>query len=204
MLFIVCICVAIAQVLSLLLRQRGAAVRWGIILALSAGAIAEFHFPMGFVPVVPIQEAAPVYRWLEKTPTDSPVIFMPIYNWNMAGAGEEIQREYYSTIAFRRMVNGYSGFSSIPWQDFVYFETKNFPSNESVDKIRGIGVQYIIVDRHRYDSDFKSMTEPVDGSKVLGTLWKNRSLKEVAEMDGFYIFRFIDAPGGSESTQRKQ
>jgi hypothetical protein len=115
---------------------------------------------------------------------------MPIYyRWDMPT--DEIEREYYSTIAFRPMVNAYSGFGPQAWQRFIDYEAVHFPDASSVEKIRSLGVDYLIVEKGRYDSDFSQGYAPVNGDRVVSVLGKNPTLRLVKNLDNFYIFMVV-------------
>jgi hypothetical protein len=103
---------------------------------------------------------------------------MPIYNWNkFQYTGQEIWREYYSSIEFRKMVNGYSGFSPPPWQTLVEDQYKNFPEKNTVAELKKLGITYIIVEKKAYDLLYADKQKNMQGSEVISLLEKDSSLK---------------------------
>jgi hypothetical protein len=191
MLFIIGMTIAIGLVLNKLLRSIGYKKRLMVIGFLILGVVAEYNFPMKFQQVPQKNDFPQVYHWLAAAvPEDTAVIIMPAYNWNMKHSEDEIMRQYYSTIHFRRTVNGYSGFSPPAWQDFLIELAENFPSQSSLDKLKNIGVRYIIVDKDGYDKSFSEGYLQVDGSTIIDLLSKNGQINFVGVKDNYFIFQF--------------
>lgn len=191
MLFIIGIAVTIALVLRKLFKDYSVRKRMLIYLLLYLGVIAEFKFPLQFHMIPQTKNFPKVYAWLSTTPKDTKVIFMPVYNWNMFPyTVTEMWREYYATIEFRKMVNGYSGFSPPPWQTFVKYEYKNFPQQAAVAAIKNIHVTYIIVDKKEYDLLYQDKQESVTGAQVIDALQKNPSLTLIKKIGNDYVFAF--------------
>jgi len=112
----------------------------------------QFNFPLHFLPMSSISTAPKIYSWLNSTPKDTSLIEMPIYNWNMQPyVAIEVWREYYSTLNFRPTVNGTSGFTPLPWQNMVINLMTQFPSDSSVQQLKNLGVNLIIVHKAEYD-----------------------------------------------------
>ena len=146
---------------------------------------------MHYMPVTQKQNFPPLYNWLQTTPSDTSIIIMPMYNWNMGGSSVEMRREYYSTIEFRAMVNGYSGFSPPPWQVLITTLQKNFPSEQSVKQIRLLGVNDIIIDKDQYDSDYRNHQIGINGATVINDLSHNISLKLIKTIGNYTVFQFV-------------
>jgi hypothetical protein len=189
MMFILFFAVAIGFMLAHLFKKYRLSAKIFIYSVLIFGIIMEYKFPMEFYPVTQIKNFPPVYKWLTTTPENSKVIFLPIYNWNNKGVTKEIWREYYSSLAMRKMVNGASGISPMPWQEFVIKLQKNFPKN-GVQELKDMGVNYIIVSTSDFDSDYKENLGNLAGDYVVSELLKNRLLKETAVLDTYHIFEF--------------
>jgi hypothetical protein len=160
-----------------------------IYILLTMGVIAEFY-PITFVKVPQKKDFPQVYSWMATTPKDSTFIEMPIYNWNDTPYVEqELLREYYGTENFRRIVNGYSGFSPPPWQDFILDMHNEFPNAKSVKTIHSMGVDYIIVNSNDYNVGYKAKFEKYSGNQVLQQMKKNRSVSMIKKFnDGIYVF----------------
>lgn len=148
---------AVKGMLSRLSRQgRG---RMAAALAASAViALLLVDLMSGGVPVtrVPTKDRfPPVYEWLARQPGDASAIELPLADYNErtfeAGLQYEqtwAQREgwytYYSTLHWKRIFNGYSGF--IPDSYYRGVEaTRDFPSEGSMAFIRETGVDFVIL-----------------------------------------------------------
>ncbi len=150
--------------------------------------IGEFY-PLQFFSVPQKKDFPKVFQWMNTTPQQARFIFMPIYNWDMQPyVQQELFREYYSTVEFRKMVNGYSGFSPPPWQEFIYSMNKTFPNNKSIQMLRKIGINYIIVDKSSYDTDHKNHIEKYDGTKIITALKSNPTITLIKTLNNFTVF----------------
>ncbi len=191
MLFIVGIAVVIAMVMQKLLRNYAVSKRMLVYLFLFAGVIAEFKFPLQLYNVPPVNNFPKVYSWLSTTPQDTKIIILPIYNWGMwPHTAQEIWREYFGTIEFRKMVNGYSGFSPPPWQHLVEDLYQNFPRGNTVMTIKKLGINYIIVDKKEYDSLWFEKRTSMSGAEVIDVLQKNPSVRLIKKSGSDYVFAF--------------
>ncbi|MBI1893888.1 MAG: hypothetical protein HYS14_07255 [Candidatus Rokubacteria bacterium] len=89
------------------------------------------------------REIPPVYHWLASQPDGIVIAELPA-----AGDSGHLQRDavrvYYSTVHWKRMINGYSGFFPPGyWEQSRLLRT--FPSRESIARLREVGVRYIIL-----------------------------------------------------------
>jgi hypothetical protein len=109
--------------------------------------------PMYRVPLK--DQFASVYTWLEKQPGGAPTAEIPLatYNPKTFSAGlqyepswlpKESLRTYYSTLHWKKLLNGYSGYIPDSYYKAVK-ETANFPSKESIEFLKSQGVKYVIV-----------------------------------------------------------
>jgi heme/copper-type cytochrome/quinol oxidase subunit 4 len=190
MLFILAIALAIALVLTQLLKKYSVKQKSLIYLLLIICSIAEFNFPMHFVNVPQQKDFPKVDHWLTSTSPESVIIHMPIYNWgSWPFTQNEIWREYYSTLHFRKMVNGYTSFSPPAWQEFIITMDKEFPDKKSVQIIKNLGVNYIIVDKDLYDKGYAVKQQKVNGDYVIDSLHQNSSLTFIKRNGNTYIFK---------------
>ena len=122
---------------------------------------------------------------------------MPIYNWDMSPyANEELKREYYSTLHFRKMINGASGFSPPPWQKLVVGLMMTFPNSEAIDTLTKLRVSYIIVHTKEYDmlrrNSFAVRKKNItSGSDIVRELNNNKRSRLVKRIDADYIYEII-------------
>lgn len=189
MLFIICIAVVITLVLYKIFAKYSSKTRNLIYFLIIAAVILEFNFPIPFVKVPQKKDFPKVYRWLNSTPQNSAIILMPAYNWNMKYSSDEILRSYYSTVNFRKSVNGYSGFFPTNWQNLLIDLQNDFPNESSVTKIKNLGVDYIIIDRQGYDKNFKDKLLSYNGDKVIKMLKQNSSLKLIKDFGNYTVFK---------------
>lgn len=157
--------------------------------------ILEFNFPMKFYKLPAVGEFPKVYSWLTNTPKETAIVEMPVYNWNITPyASQEFWREYYSTIHFRRTVNGISGFSPFPWQELVNFLLSEFPSDKSIQKLKEIGVNLIVVHKNEYDALYKNNYKILgkstqNGEDVINSLLNRKDLYLEKQFSDDYVFR---------------
>lgn len=181
MLFILCLAVLIAIMLTNLLKKVETKKRLIIYCLLAIVIIWEFNFPMKFYNVTPISNFPKVYRYLSAI--NKPAIFMPVCNWNDKCGAEEFWRVYYSTDGFPRMINGTSGFSPPVWQKRIQEINNTFPSDKSLSLINEEGVEYVV---------FESNTWQKYGYKnILDELRTNNRLRLIKQFDKTYVFRLL-------------
>lgn len=190
-LFIFCLAIFISIFLTKALKNKKSKTQIIIYTILIFAIIAEYNFPMKFYSVVQKKDFPKVYQWQKTTAKNSVFITMPIYNWNSPNSSIELEREYFYTGNFRSTVNGYSGFSPIQWQNNVTYLFNNFPNNESINIIKKLGVNYIIVNKNEYDYLFKNKYYLFgNGDKVISTLNKYSMLKLIKVFDNSYVYSF--------------
>ncbi len=196
MLFIIAMAVAIALVINQVFEKFSLQKKILLIyLLLFVGIVAEFNFPIQLYKVPSINNFPKVYSWLATTSRNTSIIELPIYNWNTSTyAGNEIWREYYSTIEFRKMVNGYSGFSPPPWQIFVENMLMNFPSASTINSLRKMHITYIIVHTDEYnllyEKKFKlNQKQTKNGHDILMQLKNISTVHLINQFSNTYVFK---------------
>lgn len=131
----------------------------------------------------PIDDKVPeVYKWLSNDAGNFSIVEIPV------GRITDSKYLYYSTYHWKYLVNGYSGFVPQGYLDIINI-LQNFPSNESIDILRSIGVKYIII--HSKDID------PNNSSRIEHGLLKYSdcvSLVKVFENDYVYEINLNNAP----------
>lgn len=196
MLFILAMVIVIVIVLNKVfetLSFRKKIIMYGL---LFMGIVAEFNFPMQFKNVSQVKNFPEVHAWLATTDTNSKIIEMPIYNWNMSYYGLlELHRMYYSTAHFRKMVNGGSGFTPPPMEKMYYELDYTFPSGSSLEKLKKMGITYMIIHKNEYDVIHKDKFTINDkqiwnGQEIISSIRKNKSVKFVKQFQDDYVFEF--------------
>ena len=191
MLFIFGIVVVITLILHNLFKRYSSKRKVIIYLLLFVGIIAEFSFPMHFEEIIQRKDFPLVYSWLAITPRDTKIIELPIYNWNMwPGTQNELLRQYYSTLHFRKMVNGYTGFSPPPWQNLVVNISKDFPSDDITKLLKQLNIDYIVIHKKEYDIlSIDNWVKDKNGIDIVKVLYENKSIRLIKKFGNDYVFR---------------
>ena len=117
--------------------------RWAIIL--SALVILEVNFPFKYFRVPARADFPPEQIWLKDNYIGAPIIQFPIYGWfDGDKIGVETLREYYSTVHWHPMFNGYSGYSPTEWEEKVKWLQKNFPSTETIKYLADLRIKLVL------------------------------------------------------------
>lgn len=190
MMFVLFIAVAIALMLTQLFKKYSLFKRSLIYAVFILAVIIEYNHPMKFYSVPAKSDFPAVYHWLNTTPKNSVSIIMPIYDWYMYGVEIELMRDYYSTINWRNTVNGASGYAPPQWQRLVATLHKEFPSKGTVQTLKKLEVNYIIVDKNSYDKAFNAKNHHIDGKFVIEYLMEDKSLQLIKSSKNYYIFEF--------------
>lgn len=195
MLFIIGIAITISLIMSRTLKKAPLQVKYLVYFFLFTGIVVEFIPGIPFVKVPQENNFPPVYSWMNTVPENSVFIQMPIYTWNMQPyVYSENLREYESTVDFRKMVNGASGFSPVPWEKMVYSLMGSFPSNAVIRYLKSINVTYIIVHKKEYDTlNRANMTvnknKIKNGSTIIQAMLHNKMLHLVKQFGQDYVFK---------------
>jgi hypothetical protein len=135
--------------------------------------------PLSMHKVVSARDFPPVYTWLEQQPGDAPTAELPLamYNPETFSAGlqyertwleREPMRTYFSTLHWKRLLNGYSGFIPDSYYEAV-LATAGFPSTESIAWLKATGIQYVIV--------HASLMDPATLQKIFAWSLKHKDLQ---------------------------
>jgi len=104
--------------------------------------IAEYScFPLSFYYVP--QEVPAVYDWLRLEESEVVVLEIPIASSERT-LYKEAKYMYWSTFHWKRLVNGYSGFSPPSYWE-INKVMQNFPDIPSIEMLKDLKVDYIIV-----------------------------------------------------------
>lgn len=191
MLFVIAIAILISLIFSNILKNISFKKQLIIYGILFLGIIVEF-LPFTFVSIPQKKDFPKIYSWMAGTQADSKFIIIPAYTWSMQpNVGNELYREYFSTSDFRPMVNGYSGFSPPPWQNFISTLHENFPNKTSVNLLQSIGIQYVIIDNGQYNREYKMHQSKYSGEMIVSQLKKNKNFLFVENLNNFSIFQVI-------------
>lgn len=115
------------------------------LIILAVLVIFEINLPLPYKKVPSLKEFPPEQVWLKNNYKGAPIVQFPIYGWwDNPGVEVETMREYYSTIHWHPMYNGYSGFSPKEWEERVQWLQKEFPSAETISYLKGKGIKLVL------------------------------------------------------------
>jgi hypothetical protein len=197
MLFIIAGSILIAQVLGAFLKNKSPKTQLLFVGLLLIGIVGEYNIPMTFYSIPSVSQFPQIEQDIAKLPSGSTLIHLPIYTWDMQPYNQiEIDREYYSTIHFKQMVNGYSGFSPLPWQDLVRNLDINFPNSSSLSVLRSLQVNYLVFHEKEYDTLHQThflinKHEVKSGEEIRDKLFLEKSLKLIKQEGSDYLFKVL-------------
>lgn len=134
----------------------------GISGVLAAAILIEFVTVLG--PLTPVPAETPeVYQWLAGQPGDFAIVELPFPSPTQAHY--EARRLYYSTVHWKRLVNGYSGhFPPDYWEQAD--RLRAFPGPEAVALLRDLGVRYVLLharpNRAWWEEQMTALERPPD------------------------------------------
>jgi len=157
--------------------------------------ILEFKFPYTYYKIPTKEQFPKIYSYIKTLPANSIIAQFPIYNWDtfLGGPYPENTREYYYTLSFPKTINGTAGFNPPPWQTNIRFLIKNFPNQKSINLVKKMKANYIIVNSNEYDSiqgkkDIVDNKTFADGATIIDELKENSGLKLIRIIDSSYIY----------------
>jgi hypothetical protein len=134
------------------LRPRPAALAGIGTLALAETLIVPIPMPQWSKLIDTRREPPPVYRWLAEQPGRDAVVHLPmldVYGLEKRPAFHESIYMVYSTLHWKRLVNGYAGIEPRRYVEIRELSW-SFPSDAFLGALRGIGTRYVIVHRRGY------------------------------------------------------
>lgn len=149
--FIISIIVGI--IISSFFKKKSAVYSLLFIIVVSLIVLGEINFPFTYQPIPTLKQFPAVHQYIQNLPQNSKLIYLPIYSWNMQPYSNlEFEREFYSTLHFKTMVNGYSGFSPITWESMAAKTTVSFPDYEGISYLKKIGITHIVINMKEYEN----------------------------------------------------
>ncbi len=115
-----------------------------------------YSAPIHEAKIGALDEVAEVYHWLARQDGDFGVLELPLYAAPRRQEYPEAQRQYASTLHWKRIVNGYSGFTPPHYLE-IDERVVDFPSSESLRAITDLGQQglrYVIVHSRQHPFDY--------------------------------------------------
>jgi hypothetical protein len=132
------------------LSVRTRAIATGLVAALLLGEYFSYPFP-----AVPYRIDVPaVDRWLDTQPKPFVVAEVPVPSPGNWGAYERMHSNamLHATAHWQKTIHGYSSMRR-PIHDRVYVEMTAFPDRPSIDHLRELGVNYVVVHTNEYPGD---------------------------------------------------
>lgn len=188
-------CVFIGVVLHYLLKNKSKKFQLYITIIISFFILCEINFPFKYVSIPSVKSFPSIYKYLGTLPKKTAIIHMPIYTWEMLPYSlSEFEREFYSTVNFRKTVNGYSGFSPIEWEKKARMLLAQFPDIKTLQYLKKINVNYIVIHSNEYDNlvnnRYKIYGFPIRSSKeVLQFLDRNQDVQLINRLDMDYVYK---------------
>jgi hypothetical protein len=134
-------------------------------------------------PLPPEDEMPEVYSWIRDQPAIHSLIELPIHQ-----DIRENQALYASTVHWKPIANGYSGY--IPASHQALFERIHFlPGPGGLELLRDLWISHILVHARRADR-----AEIVRDWEARFATGPNPQVERVYAADGFYVYRVLDAP----------
>jgi len=170
---------------SIFARARRKGWEHGLALLLGLGLLAEgYAAPIPLAQVGSTAQLPEVYRWLAGDGDDYAILEMPFYS---APQPEypETRRLYASTIHWKQLVNGYSGFTPSRQPELAQ-RLAGFPDQEAVAALQELGAQgvrYLIV--HSLEQGFDRNSWEADGRWRLA---RSLTLRPVYEAGGDFAY----------------
>ncbi|HWP46770.1 MAG TPA: discoidin domain-containing protein [Candidatus Limnocylindrales bacterium] len=116
---------------------------------LSALLVVEYDSTPLSLHKVPVGEQIPeVYQWLAKQEGDFPIFELPLQS-NLQDYWREAPYVYFSTYHWKKLINGYSGFSP-PLAILIHQVMETFPDETSIQILQRLGTRYLIIHSETY------------------------------------------------------
>lgn len=163
-------------------KPGAALIRPSLALALLCGAVGVVE-GLNWFPTNPVNvgSAVPaVYRWLAANPTPGPIVELPIDD----NAYRESPRSYYSTYHHRPTVDGFRSFLPPAYHELASVISA-FPSPESVNVLRQLGVRYVVV--------HQAELSPVDRG-LLPRVIQAAKIEPAAHFGSDVVYPIVGAP----------
>jgi len=113
--------------------------RWMLAAALIAGmAVESLSIPIRTIPVPTGRQIPPVYHWLAEQPGQFAIAEIP-----MGDIWDDIRYIYYSTVHWKNLVNGYSGYFPPAYTERAK-QISEFPAPEAIAALQQIGATHLI------------------------------------------------------------
>jgi hypothetical protein len=173
-------------------RVRAPRARAALVAALAAGLVVELApRPLRWGPLEREEDFPAVYRWIARTPEVRALIELPIHR-----DARENQYIYYSTLHWKPLANGYSGY--IPPAHERLAETIHFvPEQDGLDLLRELGISHLVI--HPDSSRRMMVLRDWDARFASG---EGRQVERVYQEEDTWVYRLLSPPMSSRNPKR--
>jgi hypothetical protein len=192
MLFLLASSICVGIILAYVFQKR--LKKWAILITIVICCLIFIEIPIP-MHVTKIPSYPKVNYYLKTLPDSAVIVEMPIYTWYMSPyASQELYREYFNTLDFKKRMNGFSGFSPLQWENDVASLLKNFPNKKSITFLKTRGVNYIVIHKNEYSHSLKNpyvvngVALP-KGSHIIKKLNKQTKVTLIKQIDNDYIYK---------------
>jgi hypothetical protein len=177
-----------------LLRERmpGPRSRAALVAVLAAGLVLELApRPLLWSPLPREEEFPPVYRWIAREPTVRALIELPIHQDT-----RENQYIYYSTLHWKPLANGYSGYMP-PSHERLTERIRFLPDQEGLDLLRELWISHLVV--HAESPRRLAALRDWEGRFASG---EGRQVERVYQAEDAWVYRLLEPPTSSRTPKR--
>jgi hypothetical protein len=135
-------------------------------------------------PLAREEEMPEVYRWIRDEPSVRSLVELPIHEDT-----RENQYLYASTVHWKPIANGYSGYIPLPHQELTA-KIRFLPGPDGLELLRSLWISHILVHARRADR-----AETVREWEARFATGPERQVERVYAADGFYVYRLLNAQG---------
>ncbi len=148
---------------------------------LSVAILVEFaSIPVPLASIAVGSDVPEVYRWLNRQEGKRVVLELPMAHEGTLMWKEE-KRVYFSIYHWNSLVNGFSGYAPPYYMPLARQMSREFPSSSTVNTLKDIGVDYIVVHASEYD--------PENWKSLRTGMARFRDLEFTNEFGSDYVFQ---------------
>jgi hypothetical protein len=138
-------------------------------------------------PLAKEDEMPEVYRWIRDEPSVRSIVELPIHD-----DGREIQYLYASTVHWKPIANGFSGYVPASHQALTESIPHLLPGPAGLERLHSLWISHILIHARRADR-----AEAVRAWEERFGTGPERQVERVYAADGFYVYRLLDSSTGS-------
>lgn len=174
-------------------RPRSPRARAALVAALAVGLVVELApRPLRWGPVPREEDFPAVYRWIARQPEVRALIELPIHR-----DARENQYIYYSTLHWKPLANGYSGYMPAPHERLTE-RIRFLPEQDGLDLLRELGISHLVI--HPDSPRRMAVLRDWDVRFASG---EDRQVERVYQDDeDTWVYRLLGSPTSSRNPKR--